>query len=101
VETETRFRFQFLWKRKCVSVSRLSSYGNELLWKRKHVSISNFYGNGNVFPFPDSLELWERIAVETETRFRFCNGNMFWFPFCHLIYGAVPHLRVFRVATEP
>jgi hypothetical protein len=69
VETETRFCFQFLWKRKPVSDSILSSY--------------------------------KRIAVETETRFRFCNGNMFWFPFCHLIYGAVPHLCVFRVATEP
>jgi len=83
-------------------------------------------GNGNAFPFPDSLmtndhywlsgkrkrkrnlfPFWKRKRVSvsrlsygnelrTEKRFRFRDGNWFPFPFCHLIYGAAPQLRVFR-----
>jgi hypothetical protein len=77
-----------LWKRKCVSVSRLSSYGNELLWKRKHISVSNYYGNGNVFPFPDSL-VTEMNCCGNGNTFPFPlfygNGNLFPFPYSLVI----------------
>ncbi len=82
---KTCFRFHFP-QRKPVSVSIFPV--ETIITDRLLLGGS---GNGNRFPFPFS-------ATETSFRFHFPRGNRISL-ILYLIYGAAPHLRVFRVAN--